>query len=42
MKHIHKRVPLDMVSEYTAKGWVIWKREERSAVLVWTKAGEPR
>lgn len=41
MKPLHKRVPSDMVSEYLAKGWTIWKREGRNVVLVWPKAGAP-
>lgn len=41
MKPLHKRVPSDMVSEYLAKGWTIWKREERTVLLVWNKAGAP-
>ena len=41
MKPLHKRVPSDMVSEYLAKGWTIWKREGRTVLLVWTRAGEP-
>ena len=39
--HWHKRVPAEMAYEYTAKGWKIWKREGRTVLLVWTKAGEP-
>lgn len=39
--HWHKRVPHEMASEYTAKGWVIWKREARTVVLVWPKPGAP-
>lgn len=41
MKPLHKRVPHDMVSEYLAKGWTIWKREGRTVLLRWDKAGEP-
>jgi hypothetical protein len=41
MKPLHKRVPFDMVSEYTAKGWKIWKREGHTVLLVWDKAGVP-
>lgn len=39
--HWHKRVPSEMASEYVAKGWTIWKREGRTVLLVWNKAGAP-
>lgn len=37
----HKRVPFDMVSDYLARGWTILKREERTVLLIWTRAGAP-
>lgn len=39
--HWHKRVPLDMASEYIAKGWRIWKRETTTVLLIWPKEGAP-
>lgn len=36
-----KRVPASMVSEYTANGWVIAKREGRTVILVWPKDTQP-
>lgn len=41
MTPLHKRVPFDMVSDYLARGWTIWKREGRTVVLEWRKAGAP-
>lgn len=38
---ITKRVTNDMVRGYVKEGWTIWKREERTVLLVWKKAGEP-
>jgi hypothetical protein len=41
MSYLHKRVPSSMASEYVAQGWTIWKREGRTVVLEWRKAGAP-
>jgi hypothetical protein len=41
MKPLHKRVPTAIASEYVAQGWTIWKREGRTVVLEWRKAGAP-
>ena len=39
--HWHKRVPLEMVTEYTAKGWRMHGMEGRIAVLIWPHEGAP-
>jgi hypothetical protein len=31
----HKRVPHNMVSEYTSKGWKVWRVDETYTLLVW-------
>ena len=41
MKPLHKRVPHDMAPEYLERGWTIWKREERTVLLIWNQAGAP-
>lgn len=41
MTPIHKRVPHDMAKDYTRQGWKIWRREGRTVVLIWEKAGPP-
>lgn len=37
----HKRVPHDMVDDYTARGWVVWRRDETFTLLVWPEDGAP-
>lgn len=41
MKPLFKRVPKDMVPEYTVKGWIVHRNEGRCVVLVWDKKGVP-
>ena len=39
---ITKRATLEMAFEYyIPEGWKIWKREGRTVLLIWDKAGEP-
>lgn len=36
-----KRIPIDMLSDYTSRGWRMLKMEGRTVVLVWDRAGAP-
>lgn len=39
--HWHKRVPLEMASEYIVKGWRMYSTEGNNAVLIWPHEGAP-